>query len=232
MFLVSIGTMLAWSAPADAAFPGQPARVRFMRIDSDYELFVMRPNGTAIRRVTTNSVHDADARVSPNGSRLVFWRQPAGETDGEIYTMWSDGTHVRRLTNNDDEDQTPNWSPDGERIVFRSDRMDFQIDLYRMNADGSRRRPHHVHQHAGIAPDVVAGRRMDRVHAGTARRRHGSGPDPTERHRLPAADEQRGDRRLHRGLVAGRGRARGVVGRGRRLRDLHPVERQAAASIG
>ena len=137
VFLVSIGTMLAWSTPADAAFPGQPARVRFMRIDSDYELFVMRSNGTAIRRVTTNTVHDADARVSPNGSRIVFWRQPPGELHGEIYTMWSDGTHVRRLTNNDDEDQVPNWSPDGERIVFRSDRTGFQFDLYRMNADGT-----------------------------------------------------------------------------------------------
>ena len=126
-FLLSVCTVLAWSTTADAAFPGQPARVRFMRIDSDFELFVMRPDGTAIRRVTANSVNDADARVSPDGSRIVFWREPAGEVDGEIYTMWSDGTHVRRLTENDDDDQYPNWSPDGQRIVFRSDRMDFQI---------------------------------------------------------------------------------------------------------
>jgi TolB protein len=131
-----VGALVASTAPANASFPGQPARVRFMRIDSDYELFVMRSNGTAIRRVTTNSIHDADARVSPDGSRIVFWRQPAGELHGEIYTMWSDGTHVRRLTHNDDEDQVPNWSPDGEHIVFRSDRH-LLIDLYRMNADGT-----------------------------------------------------------------------------------------------
>jgi dipeptidyl aminopeptidase/acylaminoacyl peptidase len=134
--LIGVGALVAANVPANAAFPGQPARVRFMRIDSDYELFVMRSNGTAIRRVTTNTVHDADARVSPDGSRIVFWRQPPGELDGEIYTMWSDGTHVRRLTNNLGEDLVPNWSPDGERIVFRSVRQ-AQVDLYRMNADGT-----------------------------------------------------------------------------------------------
>jgi len=135
--VLAVGAFVAAGPTANAAFPGQPARIRFMRIDTDHELFVMRTDGTGIRRVTTNTVHDADARVSPDGSRIVFWREPAGESDGEIYTMWADGTHVRRLTDNDDEDQMPNWSPDGDRIVFRSDRTAFQIDLFKMNTDGT-----------------------------------------------------------------------------------------------
>jgi Tol biopolymer transport system component len=134
---MTIGTLLVGMSPAHASFPGQPLLIRFMRIDSDYELFRMRANGTFVRRVTQKTVHDADARVSPDGSRIVFWRQPPGELRGEIFTMWSDGTHVRRLTTNDDEDQVPNWSPDGQRIVFRNDRLDFQMDLYTMNPDGT-----------------------------------------------------------------------------------------------
>jgi Tol biopolymer transport system component len=135
--LAIVGVLVASIAPANATFPDQPARIRFMRILTNHELFVMRTDGTGIRRVTNNSVNDADARVSPDGTRIVFWREPADGSDGEIYTMWTDGTHVRRLTDNDDEDQMPNWSPDGTHIVFRSDRAGFQIDLFRMNDDGT-----------------------------------------------------------------------------------------------
>jgi Tol biopolymer transport system component len=136
-FLVVTGTSLVSMTAAEASFPGQPVSIRFMRIDSDYELLRMRADGTSVRRVTSNLVHDADARVSPGGGSLVFWRQPPGEHDGEIFTMWWNGTHVRRLTFNDDEDQVPNWSPDGARIVFRSDRLDLQMDLYTMAPDGT-----------------------------------------------------------------------------------------------
>jgi Tol biopolymer transport system component len=135
--LVVTGTLLIGVPPAGASFPRQPVLIRFMRIDSDYEILGMRANGTFVRHITNNLVNDADARVSPGGGRVAFWRQPPGETDGEIFTMWSDGTHVRRLTTNDDEDEVPNWSPDGRLIVFRSDRLDLQMDLYTMKPDGT-----------------------------------------------------------------------------------------------
>jgi TolB protein len=136
-FLVVVLILFVTVPPVGASFPGQPARIRFMRIDSDYELFIMRTDGSSIRRVTRNKgVNDADARVSPDGSRVVFWREPQGEFRGEIYTVWADGSHLKRLTDNDDDDQVPSWSPTGDRIVFRSDR-DGTVDLYTMDPDGT-----------------------------------------------------------------------------------------------
>lgn len=53
----------------------------------DWDLFAMRPDGSDRRRITdTRDFHEAGARFSPDGSRLLFYRVPASEAvDNNTY---------------------------------------------------------------------------------------------------------------------------------------------------
>jgi Tol biopolymer transport system component len=58
--------------------------------DSDWNLYVMRPDGTGRRKLTnTREFNETGARFSPDGKRLLYYRQPASEpVDNNAY-----GTH-------------------------------------------------------------------------------------------------------------------------------------------
>ena len=88
------------------------------------------------RRVT--NVQDAYPMLSPDGTRLVFESNRAGNWD--IYSMKPDGNDLVRLTDNPAADVGPIWSPDGKRIVFGSERDAGDPEIYVMNADGSDQR--------------------------------------------------------------------------------------------
>ena len=104
--------------------------------DSRYwELYVMRPDGSDVQRLTWwEDASDLSPSWSPDGTRLAF----ASKRDGnwEIYTMDRDGGNLARLTNNPADDTNPAWAPDGSRIAFVSTR-DGYADVYVMSITGA-----------------------------------------------------------------------------------------------
>ena len=65
-------------------------------IYESYDLFTANLDGGDLRRLTETPGYDAEATVSPDGSRIVFTSVRDGDLD--IYTMKADGSEVRRLT--------------------------------------------------------------------------------------------------------------------------------------
>ncbi|HEX5614139.1 MAG TPA: hypothetical protein VFZ83_03195, partial [Acidimicrobiia bacterium] len=86
------------------------------------DIYVMRADGTDVRRVTTTTDAGKGNGVrhpawSPDGSRLVVAREDASD-NSQILTLAPDGTDERVLTAGPG-DVGPVWSADGEWIAFR-----------------------------------------------------------------------------------------------------------------
>lgn len=83
----------------------------------DYDLYTSNPDGSDLRRLTTNPLYDAEATLSPDGQTIVFTSLRDGDID--VYTMSVDGSNLRRLTDELGYDGGPFFSHDGRRIVWR-----------------------------------------------------------------------------------------------------------------
>ena len=106
------------------------------------EIFIMRADGTHIRRLTKNwNASDRSPSFSPDGKRIVFLSNrdaTGGAGNSEIWVMDTNGKHAVNLTRSPYLDDHPSWSPDGSRILFeRSWDYDPRVPIYVMNADGS-----------------------------------------------------------------------------------------------
>ena len=70
----------------------------------------------------------ADARISPDGDRLLFVRRDADwEGNGTVAHIWrvdADGDNLIQLTSGENGETSPRWSPDGSRIAFLARRGD------------------------------------------------------------------------------------------------------------
>ena len=86
------------------------------------EIFVMNRDGSSPLNLTNDPAFDGYPAWSPDGSKIVFASNRAGQTEGNfhIYIMDADGSGVVRVLDNDAsvEDARPQWSPDGSKIVF------------------------------------------------------------------------------------------------------------------
>jgi Tol biopolymer transport system component len=79
--------------------------------DGTPHLYVMRADGSGIRRVTTGIEVEWAPAWSPDGRRIAFNRGPAGDT----YVVNADGSGLMRLSSSGG---WPSWSPDGRHIVM------------------------------------------------------------------------------------------------------------------
>src|SRR5690242_864898 len=123
----------------------------------DYDIFAADSDGGHRVQLTRNRGYDAEGTLSPDGGTIVFTSERDGDLD--IYTMRTDGSAQRRLTHTLGYDGGPIYSPDGTLIAYRAfhpstaaDSAEYRsllaqgvvrptrMDLWVMNADGSRQR--------------------------------------------------------------------------------------------
>lgn len=64
--------------------------------NGNLDVYVMKPDGTGLRRLTDHPRRDFDPAWSPDGSRIAFTSDRDG--DREVYVMNADGSHQTRLT--------------------------------------------------------------------------------------------------------------------------------------
>jgi len=139
--------------PPDASWPAWSPDGRRLAFTSVRRggLFVARPDGSGLRRVTRSPTLDVQPGWSPDGRRIAFARAVPGFRE-EIFTVGIDGRGLRRLTRSREQDLEPDWSPNGRRIAWASTSTAtrFAQPLVRtMNPDGTGKRS----VMPGAAPD-------------------------------------------------------------------------------
>ena len=135
---IARGSQPAWSPDGKRIVFVGPRQPRV----SKPEIYIMRADGTHIRRLTRNrNASDRSPSFSPDGKRIVFLSNrdaTGGAGNSEIWVMDTKGKHAVNLTRSPSIDDHPAWSPDGSRILFeRSGGYDPRVPIYVMNADGS-----------------------------------------------------------------------------------------------
>lgn len=122
-----------------------------------YDIYLAKKDGSELRPLTTAPGYDAEATISPDGTKIVFTSLRDGDLD--VYSMDIDGSNVHRLTTALGYDGGPFYSPDGSKIIFRAYRPEdpddiatyqsllqqnliqpSKLDIFVMNADGSDQR--------------------------------------------------------------------------------------------
>jgi Tol biopolymer transport system component len=85
------------------------------------DVFVMRPDGSGVKRLTRSKGVSGDAAWSPSG-RLIAFDSDRGDRKGRsaIYVVNANGRRVRRVTDPGRplSDYEPRFSPDGTHLVF------------------------------------------------------------------------------------------------------------------
>jgi Tol biopolymer transport system component len=143
VLVACVAAMLVVSQEAEAAFPGKNGKIAFNSDQvGDAEIYKINPDGSGLKQVTSNTVHDYDPSWSPDGSKVAFWR-PRGNGSNEIFVKNTTNGQLVQLSDSNDSmsDTSPSWSPDGSQIVFVSDDLvNRSRDIWVMNADGSGRK--------------------------------------------------------------------------------------------
>jgi Tol biopolymer transport system component len=103
----------------------------------DWDLFIMRPDGTELRNIThTLEFNEGLPRFSPDGSKLLYRRLPRGDRfdnnrhgiQGALVIAKSDGTDPV-VFGKEGEYPWASWSPDGQAIACLAPRGISFIDL-------------------------------------------------------------------------------------------------------
>jgi Tol biopolymer transport system component len=96
------------------------------------QLFIVRPDGTERRAVTSAAGNSAFPGFAPDGRHIVFRYRTTNERGLRILDLTDSSTRV--LTNDDDD--LPAWSPTGERIAFTR-AVDGGHDIFSIRPDGT-----------------------------------------------------------------------------------------------
>ena len=106
--LAAAGLVVLYAEPAEANFPGKPAKIAFSQDDrNDFEIFTIKANGGGKKHLTDNSSDDRDPAYSPSGKKIAF--QGYDGNDNEIYTIKAGGGGRTPVTDNGTRDFEPYW---------------------------------------------------------------------------------------------------------------------------
>ena len=125
------------------------SRIAFNRDMGDgtgLDIWTIRPNGTAPRRIYASPIDDLQPEFSPDGRSIVLQENTCIEAPGrrtcygDIIVIDRRGKQATNLTNSPmGPELDPTWSPDGTQIAYTDGDplQGVDIDIWVMNADGS-----------------------------------------------------------------------------------------------
>lgn len=123
-------------------------------IYEDFDIYVSDLEGNLLDTLISGPGYDAEATVSPDGTKIVFTSTRSG--DLELYVCDIDGSNIVQVTSGLGYDGGAFFSPDSKKLVFRSSRPTSEeevekykdllaqglvepteMELYTCNIDGS-----------------------------------------------------------------------------------------------
>jgi Tol biopolymer transport system component len=129
------------AAPGQAAYPGRNGTIVFVR---GGDLWTIRPDGTALTRLTRTTAKEANPAWSPDGAKIAF------DSGGSIYVTDAQGKKPVNLSAVEADpasgscDSNPTWSPDGKQIALSAVTDDCTGAAGEIDAMGSDGKGRHI----------------------------------------------------------------------------------------
>jgi Tol biopolymer transport system component len=102
--------------------------VVFRSVGGQEDLFLMRSDGTGLRKLTDDLHRDRGPSWSPDGKRIGFYsNRDAGRY--EIWLINPDGSGLTQLTRTTGRGWFPWWSPDGKQIAYPTGTESLVLDV-------------------------------------------------------------------------------------------------------
>src|SRR5207249_2622118 len=109
--------------------------IAFSRLSSgNGDIFVVRPDGSDLRQLTSSAEQDESPAFSPDGRWIAFERGFEGHRD--IWLTRTDGSNAHAIVATAHEESQPAWSPDGATLLYAREGQ-----LYSVGRDGSNPTP-------------------------------------------------------------------------------------------
>ena len=101
--------------------------------DSNTELYVVRVDGSHLKRITNDSLDYSNPVWSYATNKIIAYQKV--DEVRNIVVMNPSGSDLKLISNTKSYNGDPYWSSDGTRIVYYSD-ADGDSDIYVMDKDG------------------------------------------------------------------------------------------------
>ena len=127
------------------------------------DLYLMRSDGTDVRRLTDVLGYDGGPFFSPDGKRICWRRFDVEGARAEIMTMDTSGKDVRQLTRLGVLSWAPYYHPSGKYLIFATNLHGFaNFELYLVDTAGKRKpvRVTYVEQFDGLPVFSPDGKRL------------------------------------------------------------------------
>jgi Tol biopolymer transport system component len=103
------------------------------------DLYVMRSDGSEVRRLTDTPGYDGGPFYSHDGSMITWRRFTPDGGSAEVYVANADGSGARPVTRLGAMSWAPYFHPSGDYIIFATNLQGFQnFELYIVDTDGKR----------------------------------------------------------------------------------------------
>jgi len=136
------GQWIVFSSTRDAYNrPLTEAEQKTLGNDPSYfaEIYLMRSDGSDVRRLTSVPGYDGGPFFSHDGARIVWRRFDEPGLIADVWTMKIDGSDGRQITDFGAMSWAPYEHPSGEYILFASNKLGFDnFELFMVDAAGAK----------------------------------------------------------------------------------------------